>query len=478
MNNQRIVPVILAGGMGTRLWPLSRELYPKQLLPMVDGQTMLQNTVLRLSGMEGMGAPIIVCNEEHRFLVAEQMRALGVKPAGIILEPVGKNTAPAVAVAALNALLHDEDPVLLVLPADHHIERMEPFQTAVRAGSDLSCRRFLVTFGVEPKAPETGYGYILKGDKVQVETLAGCNASIISRFVEKPDLDTARQYLDSGNHFWNSGIFMFLASRILEELSAFSPEIVETCRCAFEGGTSDLDFYRLGADAFRQCPCLSLDRAVMEKTENAVVLPLEAGWNDLGSWEALWDVKEKDENENVKVGDVLTRDSKHCYLHATSRLVAAIGLRDLVVVETADAVLIAHAQKVQEVKSLVRKLKDDRREEALVHKKVFRPWGRYESLNVHSRFQVKRITVKPGAKLSLQRHHHRAEHWVVVHGTALVTRGEEQFLLKEDESTYIPLGVNHRLENPGKIELEIIEVQSGSYLGEDDIVRFNDVYGR
>jgi mannose-1-phosphate guanylyltransferase/mannose-6-phosphate isomerase len=477
MNDRPVVPIILAGGSGTRLWPLSRELYPKQLLPLVDHQTMLQNTALRLSGMKTIAAPIVICNEEHRFLVAEQLRAIGIKPASIILEPVGRNTAPAVAVAALSALSLHKDPVLLILPADHHIEKIELFQEAVQAGAHLSSHQFLVAFGIVPSAPETGYGYILKGDSISAEC-RGAEAMAIGRFVEKPDLETARRYVASGDYFWNSGIFMFLATRILEELTNLAPEIVTACKSAFDGKTTDLDFYRLNADAFAACPSDSIDYAVMEKTRRGAILPLYADWNDLGSWSALWDVKEKDENQNVRVGDVFTHDVTHCYLHATTRMIAAVGLRNLVVVETPDAVLVSPSEKVQDVKSLVQKLRTSKRDEALIHKKVFRPWGCYECLNMESRFQVKRITVKPGAKLSLQRHHHRAEHWVVVRGTALVTRGEEQFLLKEDESTYIPLGTDHRLENPGRIPLEIIEIQSGSYLGEDDIVRFDDVYGR
>lgn len=477
MEQVTILPVILAGGSGTRLWPLSRELYPKQLLPLVDEQTMLQNTVQRLSGLGGVEAPMLICNEEHRFLVAEQLRVIGMKPSAIILEPVGRNTAPAVTVAALTALSMNSDPILLILPADHHIHQVDLFRQTVLAGAELSCQKLLVTFGIVPHSPETGYGYIRKGDRIST-TAQGLEAMAIGRFVEKPDVNTARQYVESGKYFWNSGIFMFKASLILEELANYAPEIVEACKSAFEARTTDLDFDRLDPEAFRACPSDSIDYAVMEKTRNGAILPLTAGWNDLGSWSALWDVKEKDESQNVRVGDVITHDVSHCYLHAGTRLIAAVGLRNMVVVETPDAILVSPSEKVQEVKSLVQKLKAGGREEALIHKKVFRPWGCYEGLNMGGRFQVKRLTVKPGAKLSLQKHHHRAEHWVVVHGTALVTRGDEQFLLKEDESTYIPLGTAHRLENPGKIPLEIIEVQSGSYLGEDDIVRFDDVYGR
>ncbi len=472
-----IIPVILAGGSGTRLWPYSRELYPKQLLPLVDRNTMIQNTVLRLSGLEGLNRPIVVCNENHRFLVAEQLREAGVRPERIVLEPVGRNTAPAVAVAALCASKIDPEALLLVLPADHHIADEKSFQEAIRTGARLAFERHLVTFGILPTAPETGYGYIEEGDEI---FSAGNNrqALKISRFVEKPDRETAQRYVQSGKYVWNSGIFMFKASRVLEELERFVPEIVTACRDAFEAGKSDFDFYRLDVDAFQSCPSDSIDYAVMEKTDSGAIIPLDAGWSDLGSWDALWSIHPKDENQNVAVGDTLLEDVKSSYIRATSRLVAAIGVENHVIVETPDAVLISTWDRAQDVKLLVQRIKSTQREEALTHRTVYRPWGSYECINSASRFQVKLITVKPGAKLSLQKHHHRAEHWVVVHGTALVTKGEEQILLKEDESTYIPLGVSHRLENPGKIPLEIIEVQSGSYLGEDDIVRFDDIYGR
>ncbi|MHC1741443.1 MAG: mannose-1-phosphate guanylyltransferase/mannose-6-phosphate isomerase [Syntrophobacteraceae bacterium] len=471
-----IVPIILAGGSGTRLWPFSRELYPKQLLSLVDERTMLQNTVLRLQSGNGVAGPVVICNENHRFLVAEQLRVIGVKPSAIILEPVGRNTAPAIAIGALNALAMDPASVLLVLPADHHIRNREAFQDAVKTAERFASMDHLVTFGIVPDSPETGYGYIQKGQRVS--TSGESEVFRIGRFVEKPDQETAQRYIDSGDYCWNSGMFVFRASQVIKELEHHAPEMVEACREAYGRGVSDLDFYRLNGDAFSSCPSDSIDYAVMEKTREGVMIPLDAGWSDLGSWEALWEIGRKDDQANVIHGDVLTHDVESCYINASSRLVAAVGIRGHIIVETADAVFVSPRDKAQEVKALVGKLKTQKREEALTHSKVYRPWGAYEGLNEGNRFQVKRITVKPGAVLSLQKHHHRAEHWIVVHGTALVTRGDETFLLKEDESTYIPLGTRHRLENPGKIPLELIEVQSGSYLGEDDIVRFEDLYGR
>lgn len=471
-----IIPVVLAGGSGTRLWPFSRELNPKQLLSLVNERTMLQSTVLRLQGMDGCGAPIVICNDSHRFLVAEQLRVIGVQPSAIILEPVGRNTAPAIAIGALCALSVDPSALLLVLPADHHIRDVQGFRQAVRTAAQFAARDHLVTFGIVPGSPETGYGYIRKGERLSApdepEVLA------IGRFVEKPDLETARRYVDSGEYCWNSGMFVFGASQVIEELERQAPEMVAACREAYANGRPDLDFYRLDREAFAACPGDSIDYAVMEKTRKGAMVPLDAGWSDLGSWEALWEIGAKDAEENVLHGDVLVHDVERCYINASSRLVAAVGLRGHIIVETSDAVFISPRDKAQDVKAVVAQLKARRREEALTHARVYRPWGAYESLNEGNRFQVKRITVKPGAVLSLQKHHHRAEHWIVVHGTALVTRGDETFLLKEDESTYIPLGTHHRLENPGKIPLELIEVQSGSYLGEDDIVRFEDVYGR
>jgi len=493
-----IVPVILSGGAGTRLWPLSRELYPKQLLPLVSERTMLQETVARLSGLDGLAAPLVVCNEAHRFMVAEQLRGLGSPASAILLEPVGRNTAPAVIVAALQAMSDGGDPVLLVLPADHVIRDSAALCAVVEEVLPLAEEGKLITFGVVPTGPETGYGYIRAGAPIEYnrpssvvsgqssepettdngQRTTDATAFAVAEFVEKPDLETAREYIASGAYYWNSGMFMFRASRYLEEIERFRPEMVEACRKACDGAARDLDFIRLEAAAFAACPADSIDYAVMEKTSDAVVAPLDAGWNDVGSWSSLWEVGERDEDGNLTHGDVLVNNSRNCYLHAGSRMVAAVGVEDHVVVETADAVLVAHRDKVQDVKKIVQALKDRGRSEAVLHRRVYRPWGSYECIDASERFQVKRITVNPGASLSLQKHHHRAEHWVVVKGTARVVRGEETLLLSENESTYIPLGVTHRMENPGKIPLELIEVQSGSYLGEDDIVRFEDKYGR
>lgn len=471
-----IVPVVLSGGSGTRLWPLSRELYPKQLLSLVDKQTMLQNTVARLSGIKELAAPLVVCNENHRFMVAEQLRAIDRTPSAILLEPVGRNTAPAVAVAAMQAMDAGDDPVLLVLPADHVIRDTTALCATVTGGRDRAAKGDLITFGIVPQGPETGYGYIKAGGKLKGS--GDTPAYAVAQFVEKPDFATAQSYVASGDYYWNSGMFMFRASRYLEELERFAPDMLVACRSALSGAGKDLDFIRLDATAFAACPGDSIDYAVMEKTSDAVVIPLDAGWSDVGSWSALWEVGEQDGAGNVVQGDVLTKDVRNCYLHAGSRMVAAVGLEDHVVVETADAVLVAHKERVQDVKHIVERLKKQSRGEALLHRRVNRPWGTYECIDSAERFQVKRITVNPGASLSLQMHHHRAEHWIVVKGTAKIIRGEETFTLSENQSTYIPLGVTHCLENPGKIPLEIIEIQSGCYLGEDDIVRFEDNYGR
>jgi len=468
-----IIPVILAGGSGTRLWPLSRKLYPKQLLPLLDRNTLVQNTLARLQGLDAMAEPVIICNEEHRFIIAEQMRAMGVNPSAIILEPVGRNTAPAVAVAALSVLASDPDAVLLVLPADHLIADPAGFHDAVREAAAHAEKGHLVTFGIVPTAPETGYGYIRQGAALQ-----GSSARAIDRFVEKPDLATAQGYVASGEYFWNSGMFVFRADAVLAELERFAPAIVQACRNALDSARQDLDFLRLDRDAFAACPEDSVDYAVMEQTDKGVMVPLSCGWNDLGSWDALWQAGQQDESGNVLKGDVVTCDVRDSYLHAETRLLAAVGLENHIVVETADAVLISPRDRVQEVKKIVDKLKAENRIEAVSHKKVFRPWGHYESIGDGARYQVKRITVSPGHVLSLQKHFHRAEHWVVVQGTALVTRDGEEIMLRENESVYLPLGAVHRLLNPGKIPLELIEVQVGSYLGEDDIVRFEDVYGR
>lgn len=467
-----IVPVILSGGTGSRLWPLSRELYPKQLLPLVNDLTMLQNTVERLSGIDDISVPMVVCNEEHRFMVSEQLREIRIIPSAVLLEPLGRNTAPAVAIAALEAMTTGQDSVLLILPADHVVNNVAAFQDAVKAGTPLAVDGNLVTFGIVPDRPETGYGYIKAGKKIN-----DC-ASGIDRFVEKPDAGKALEYLESGEYFWNSGMFMFTASRYLEELERFAPDILLACRKAHAAAKRDLDFIRLDPAAFSASPSNSIDYAVMEKTADGVVVPLDADWSDVGSWSALWEIGERDGNGNIIKGDVLAHDSHDCYINAGSRLIATVGVENHVVVETADAVLVAHRDRVQDVKAIVNKLNAQKRPETITHLKVFRPWGAYQSVDDAERFQVKRITVNPKASLSLQMHHHRAEHWIVVKGTARVTRGDEVFIVSENESTYIPLGVKHRLENPGIIPLEMIEVQSGSYLGEDDIVRFDDVYGR
>ena len=467
-----LIPVILSGGAGTRLWPLSRELYPKQLLALLGPRTMLQQTALRVAGLD-CAAPVIVCNEAHRFLVAEQLRALRITPRAIVLEPFGRNTAPAIALAALAALRDSGgvDPLLLVLPADHVIRDTAVFQQAVRTALPAAEQGQLVTFGIVPGAPETGYGYIQRG-------LPHGDVYGIARFIEKPDLTRARQFVAAGDYYWNSGMFLFRAGRFLAELARLAPEISAACRAAFEGGQADLDFTRVDPDAFEQCPSDSIDYAVMEKTSGAVVVPLDAGWSDVGSWSALQDASPKDAAGNVTHGDVLVEDSTGCYLYAESRLLATVGLKDHVVVETKDAILVAPRARVQDVKKLVNRLKEQGRYEHSLHREVFRPWGSYDRIESGPRFVVNRVRINPGASQSLQLHHHRAEHWVVVSGTARVSRGEEVFLLEENQSTFIPIGVTHRIENPGRIPLHLIEVQSGTYLGDDDIVRLKDQYGR
>ncbi len=469
-----IVPVVLSGGSGSRLWPLSRELYPKQFLPLVGEHSLVQQTVDRLTGLNSLSAPIVVCNEEHRFLVAEQLRQIGHPPAAILLEPEGRNTAPAIALAALQAVESGDDPVLLVLPADHVIRDTQKFHDAIETALGVAAEGDLVTFGVVPQAPETGYGYIRASESLNDDG----HAYEVVEFVEKPDKVRAEQYLASGEYVWNSGMFAFRASRYLEELGRREPDMMAACSRAFEQRVVGQDFVRPDADLFKSSPSNSIDFAVMERSDNVKVVPLDAGWSDVGSWSALWEAGEQDADGNVCHGDVLTKETRNCYLHGSGRLVATVGLHDHVVVETADAVMVAPKDRVQEVKQLVSQLKTRGRDEALLHRRVYRPWGSYEGVDQSDRFQVKRITVNGGAALSLQMHHHRAEHWIVVRGTARVTRGDEVFLLSENESTYIPIGVKHRLENPGKIPLELIEVQSGAYLGEDDIIRFDDVYGR
>jgi len=471
MMSSKIVPVILSGGAGTRLWPLSRELYPKQFLPLVGQHTMIQETLLRLRGLTDLAAPVIICNEDHRFLVAEQMRQIDCRPTAIVLEPVGRNTAPAVAVAALHG--EKTDDVMLVLPADHVIKDLPAFHAAVKKGLSAAEAGKLVTFGIVPTAPETGYGYIRaaaagkKADNLPIEA-----------FVEKPDLKTAEKYLKAGNYYWNSGMFMFKPSVLLAELKKYAAKIAPACRKALAEGSSDADFLRLNRENFAACPSISIDYAVMEKTSLGVMVPLAAGWNDVGSWAALADVNPADAAGNVVDGDVLTCGVKNSCILASNRLVAAVGIEDHIIVETADAVLVAHKNRVQDVKHIVDQLRAAQRVEAVNHRRVNRPWGAYEAIDIAPRFQVKRITVNPGESLSSQMHYHRAEHWVVVSGTARITTGDKVIILSENQSTYIPLGQTHRLENPGRIPLELIEVQSGSYLGEDDIVRFEDTYGR
>ncbi len=474
-----IIPVILAGGSGTRLWPLSRKLYPKQFMRLVEDRTLLQSTLLRLSEIEDIQAPIVLCNEAHRFIVAEQLRAIDRQPEAIVLEPVGRNTAPAIAVSALMATENGRDPLLLVLPADHFIQSPAGFTETVVQGIRFARQDQLVAFGILPDAPETGYGYIRKGDELVPEK-QGQTPLVwkIDEFVEKPDLETAKSYVASGKYCWNSGMFLFRAGRYLDELNAHVPEMVEACRQAISQGRSDLDFFRLNRPAFEACPSDSIDYAVMERTDAGVMVALQSRWNDLGSWEALWQAGAKDSSQNVVAGDVCLQDVEGCYVHAESRLVTAVGLNKHVIVETQDAVFVAPRDHVQQVKTLVDRLKNNQRQETITHKGAYRPWGRYEDLANSDHFAIKRVTVNPHAKLSLQKHFHRAEHWVVVRGTALVTKGDEQFILKEDQSTYIPLGMVHRLENPGNSPLELVEIHSGSYLGEDDIVRLDDAYGR
>jgi len=463
-------PVLLSGGSGTRLWPLSREAYPKQFLALAGDNTMLQDTWLRVAPLAG-APPVVVANEEHRFLAAEQLRLCGVEQAAILLEPAGRNTAPAIAAAALQARASGDDPLLLVLPSDHVVRDADAFRDAVRRALPAAEAGALVTFGIVPESAETGFGYI------QAEPAPAGEVARVLRFVEKPDAATAQGYLDAGGYYWNSGMFLFRASRYLEELGRFRADILDAVRRAFDAATRDGDFVRLDKDAFAASPADSIDYAVMEKTDRAMVLPVDIGWNDVGSWSALWGVSEQDGDGNAHHGDVLSVDSHGNYAYAR-RLVALVGVDDLVVVETDDAVLVARKDRVQEVKDVVARLKADQRSHAVLHREVHRPWGSYDSVDQDEGFQVKRIKVKPGARLSLQSHRHRAEHWIVVRGTARVTRDNDVFELHANQSTYIPLGARHRLENPGKDMLELIEVQSGDYLGEDDIVRYEDVYGR
>jgi mannose-1-phosphate guanylyltransferase/mannose-6-phosphate isomerase len=466
-----LTPVLLSGGVGSRLWPVSRETHPKQFLPLVGDVSMLQETLQRTTGLQA-AAPIIVCNEEHRFMVAEQLRQMDLQAGALILEPKGRNTAPAVALAAVQAVAADPDSVLLVLPADHLIKDVGAFLAAVDKALPLAQEGKLMTFGVVPTAPETGYGYIKCGSALADDLFQ------LERFVEKPDAETARDYLESGGYLWNSGMFLLRAQSYLDELANRAPEIRSCCQQAMDAATVDMVFVRPDPALFEQCPSDSIDYAVMEKTDAGGVVSLDCGWSDVGAWSALWEVADRDAEGNVSRGDVILDNCRNSYFRSDSRLVAATGVENLVVVETADAILVADRDRVQDVKSIVNILKEQQRTEASLHRRVYRPWGSYESLVTSERFQVKRIVVNPGQRLSLQMHHHRAEHWIVVNGTAEVTCEDKVFMLGEDESTYIPLGHKHRLANPGHIALELIEVQSGAYLGEDDIVRFEDVYGR
>jgi mannose-1-phosphate guanylyltransferase/mannose-6-phosphate isomerase len=467
-----IIPVILSGGSGTRLWPLSRKQYPKQYLPLAGDNTMLQETILRLSGLDNLADPIIVCNADHRFLVAEQCQQIDIQDPIVLLEPIGRNTAPAIAVAALQSLKVTDDAVLLVLSADHVIQDVEAFHQAINVANAQAQEGKLATFGIVPTDANTGYGYI-KSSKNNND-----GAYKVEEFVEKPDIETAQSYLEQGNYLWNSGMFMFKATTLIDELTTHSPDIVTSVNDAVNNAEQDLDFIRLDKKAFESSPSDSIDYALMEKSDNVVVVPLDAQWNDIGSWSALYDIGTKDSNGNVIQGDVLTEETTNTYIHANHHMVATIGVQDLVVVDTPNATLIATKDKVQEVKKIVEKLQEQGREESSCHRKVYRPWGWYDSIEVGFHFQVKRLHINPGEKLSLQMHHKRAEHWVVVSGTATAINGEDVLTLAEGDSTYIPIDTIHSLENKTSEQLEIIEVQSGAYLGEDDIVRFKDKYGR
>lgn len=464
----KIIPVILSGGIGQRLWPLSREHFPKQCFALIDTQhSLLQQTVNRASELD-MASPIIVCNEEHRFLIAQQLQEIGQTKTSIILEPHGRNTAPAIALAALEAQYkHQDDVLLLVLPADHVIRDIKAFESAIIKATELAKNNALVTFGVRPTRPETGYGYIREGEHFTV-----------SEFIEKPDLKTAKAYLESGDYLWNSGMFLFNAKTYLEELSMHRADIFKAVSLSYEQRTQDMDFIRINVELFSNCPAESIDYAVMERTQKAKVVPYTGDWSDIGAWDTLYDYLDKDENNNVLLGDVMSEDVSNSLIRSEHRLVTAIGVDNLVIVETSDAILVMNKNYAQNVKNVVERIKAASREEHISHTMVHRPWGTYQKVDSGNRHQVKRIIVKPGGKLSVQMHHHRAEHWVVVSGTAKVQNGDQEILLTENESTYIPVGVIHSLENPEKVPLELIEVQSGSYFGEDDIIRFSDKYGR
>lgn len=465
-----MIPVILSGGSGSRLWPLSRKNKPKQFLTLFNDSSMFQSTLTRLNGLDSLEAPLIVCNNEHRFMVAEQLQEIGLEANGIILEPCARNTAPAIALAALKAMDKGEDPLLLILAADHLISDVTAFHKAIEQARKLAEQDKLVTFGIQPQSAHTGYGYIEAEEKSK--------PSSVKRFIEKPDLTTAESYLSAGNFFWNSGMFLFKASAYIKELARFSPEMLSSCKQSLEKAVIDLDFVRVDPELFEQSPSDSIDYAVMEKTDKAMVVPLDAGWSDVGSWSSLWEAFTRDDDQNVLIGDVLVENVHNAYIHSENRLVTVLGLDDVIVVETHDAVMVAHKDQAQKVKTIVEELTRQNRKEVITHRKCYRPWGNYDSVDMGDRFQVKRILVNPGASLSLQMHYHRAEHWVVVSGTAEVTRDDEVMLLGENESTFIPLGSVHRLRNPGRVPLEIIEVQSGAYLEEDDIIRLQDTYNR
>ncbi len=475
--NKPIIPVILCGGAGTRLWPLSRASYPKQFLSLnsYNKKSLLQNTYQRISELENIRMPILVCNEDHRFIVAEQMREIDVKPNSIILEPFGRNTAPAITIAALKALEIEKDPILIVLSSDHEIKNNKRFLDVITKGVDYALNDKLITFGIIPSSPEVGYGYIKSERPFNSSKIEGHK---IFKFIEKPDLETAKSFIEDKCYTWNSGMFMFKAKKILEEINVFSPNVLKSCKDAIDKSALDLDFERLSTEAFKSCEDISIDFAVMEKTKNGFVLPLDAGWSDIGSWQSVWEISKKNKEGNFCLGNTLIEDSQNCYVRSENRLVAGLGLKNLVVIETNDAILIADKNKSQGIKNIVNKLKERNIPQGQKHLKIYRPWGHYLSIVEESRWQVKLIFVKPGEKLSLQMHHHRSEHWIVVNGTAKVEINNKSELLTENQSTYIPLGSSHRLMNPGKIPLILIEVQSGSYVGEDDIVRFQDKYGR
>ncbi|NVD05393.1 mannose-1-phosphate guanylyltransferase/mannose-6-phosphate isomerase [Vibrio sp. JPW-9-11-11] len=465
-----LIPIVMAGGSGSRLWPLSRAKYPKQFLAVTGEQTMLQQTLSRMDGL-AHNAPFVICNEEHRFLVAEQLRRINAEHSGILLEPVGRNTAPAIALAALFLAEKDQQAIMLVLAADHVIKDSQAFHDSVEAAIPYAQRGDMVTFGITANAPETGYGYIKAGQAIRLEQEQ--RGFSVERFVEKPDLATAKEYLESGDYYWNSGMFLFKASTYLEELGNCRPDILAACESAYESHFDDLDFIRMSAELFEQIPDESIDFAVMEKTDKAVVVPMDASWSDVGSWSALWEVNNKDEAGNAIRGDVLTQSTCNSYIYAQDKLVTTVGVDNLIVVETKDAILVADKDKVQDVKAIVNQLQTQNRSECQQHQEVFRPWGSHETVSEGERYHVKHVLVKPKEKTALQMHHHRAEHWVVVSGTAKVTKGDETFLLTENQSTYIPVGTPHSVENPGQVPLELIEVRSGSYLEEDDIVRFD-----